>query len=356
MKPFKHGLVIGKFYPPHAGHHFLIRTAAVNCQFVTVIVMHSRYQTIRLEDRIEWLRDEHYEDDNVRFFPALTEAPMNLTDTPTWNSEVAVMKAVTSRLAYPGPVDAVFSSEDYGERLASYYGATHVMVDKPRERVPVSATKVRATPVDRWHQLAPATRAGLTTRICVVGAESTGTTTIARLLTDHFRKRIGFEGTQCVPEYGREYSEARMAQEGSMEAVTWRPEDFDTIGNTQNQMEQVAARSGSPILFCDTDALATRVWAGRYLSGRSGEALYSRPPHCPAKDVYLITDDFGVPFVQDGTRDGEHIRAKMTSWFIDILTYREQPWALLTGSLEDRLRLAVDISTQLLATNLGRLA
>jgi len=35
----RHGLVIGKFYPPHAGHHLLVRTAARACERVTVIVL-----------------------------------------------------------------------------------------------------------------------------------------------------------------------------------------------------------------------------------------------------------------------------------------------------------------------------
>lgn len=36
-----HALVIGKFYPPHAGHHLLIREAARVAARVTVVVMAS---------------------------------------------------------------------------------------------------------------------------------------------------------------------------------------------------------------------------------------------------------------------------------------------------------------------------
>ena len=49
--------------------------------------------------------------------------------------------------------------------------------------------------------------AGLTTRIVVVGAESTGTTTVAALLAQHYAALGGsWADTQCVPEYGREYT------------------------------------------------------------------------------------------------------------------------------------------------------
>jgi len=36
-----HGLVIGKFYPPHLGHHHLIAGAARQVERLTVLVMAS---------------------------------------------------------------------------------------------------------------------------------------------------------------------------------------------------------------------------------------------------------------------------------------------------------------------------
>ena len=41
-----HGLVIGKFYPPHAGHHHLIETAARHCRRLSVVVMAAGQETI----------------------------------------------------------------------------------------------------------------------------------------------------------------------------------------------------------------------------------------------------------------------------------------------------------------------
>ena len=69
---------------------------------------------------------------------------------------------------------------------------------------------------------------------------------------------------------------------------------------------------GSPLLVCDTDAFATQVWQRRYLGPESHHAATAAVPH---HDVYLVTDHIDVPFVQDGLRDGEHIRRDMTRWF-----------------------------------------
>ena len=70
-------------------------------------------------------------------------------------------------------------------------------------------------------------------------------------------------------------------------------------------------------------------------------------------DVSLLTHHEGVPFVQDGTRDGEAVRTTMTTQFEDALTAGQRPWALLTGSLEQRLNLAERIGDQVLLRKLS---
>ena len=75
----------------------------------------------------------------------------------------------------------------------------------------------------------------------------------------------------------------------------------------------------------------------------------ARPGAEPRPNLYLLTDHVGVPWVDDGLRDGEHPRPRMTGWFSDALTAAGHSWALLTGSIDDRLALAVRITDQMLA-------
>jgi nicotinamide riboside kinase len=53
-------------------------------------------------------------------------------------------------------------------------------------------------------------------------------------------------------------------------------------------------------------------------------------------DLYLLTGD-EIPFVQDGLRDGEHIRHEMHTWFVQTLEEQSVPWLLVQGSVEERL-------------------
>ncbi|GAA2453869.1 AAA family ATPase [Streptomyces macrosporus] len=345
---FGHGLVLGKFYPPHAGHHHLVRTAAARCRRLTVLVCASSVESIPLEDRVAWMREAHPEE-GVDVVGAVDDVPVDYSDPDVWDAHMAVFRA-----AVPEPVDAVFTSEAYGEELGRRFGAVSVAVDVDRTAYPVSGTAVRKDPVGCWGYLAAPVRAALARRVVVVGAESTGTTTLARALAEHYRSRGGvWADTRWVPEYGRRHSEEKYARlraekpDARLEELVWESGEFELIAERQLADEDAAARVGSPVLFCDTDALATTVWHERYVGGRSRavEAIAARGGH----HLWLLTDHEGVPFEDDGLRDGEHLRAWMTDRFRTELSRRGLPHLVLTGPHEERLRTAVAAVDGLLA-------
>jgi NadR type nicotinamide-nucleotide adenylyltransferase len=358
----RHGLVIGKFYPPHLGHHHLVSRAAAQVERLTVLVLASAVESIPLMDRIAWLTEVHREsrvERNVTVIGGPCDVPMDLGSDTVWAAHVAVMEALVAAHT-DVPVDAVFSSEVYGDELATRLGATHVLVDPARTTVPVSGTQVRGDLAAGWDNLDRVVRTGLATRVVVVGAESTGTTTVSRALADHYRAKGGvWRRTQWVPEYGRDHTmeklqlaqlEARAAGEPlpALEELVWEEADFAEIAATQNRWEDEAAATGSPLLVCDTDAFATSVWEHRYLGADSHGAETAPVLSSASPRLYLVTDDEGVPFVQDGWRDGEHIRAEMTGWFLDRLTRAGHSWVLLTGSVSERIDLAVRVTDEAL--------
>ena len=58
--------------------------------------------------------------------------------------------------------------------------------------------------------------------------------------------------------------------------------------------------------------------------------------------------DIDIPFVQDGTRDGEHIRYTMHKRFEAELKKRNKPYILLSGNHQTRLKEAIEACDQLL--------
>jgi HTH-type transcriptional regulator, transcriptional repressor of NAD biosynthesis genes len=213
-----------------------------------------------------------------------------------------------------------------------------------------------------WDQLTGPAQAGLATRVVVVGAEPTGTSTIAGLLAEHYRSRGGPWGrTRCVTEAGRDYTIAKWQQARSAARTAGRPEpaladlkwtaaDFDAVAAEQTRRENEAALAGSPLVVCDTDAFATSVWERRYLGRQARGPQPWATTQLPRHDVYFLTSHEGVSWHDDGLREGDlAVRAAMTSWFCTALTVAGHSWVLLTGSITERLALAVRVTDAALA-------
>jgi HTH-type transcriptional repressor of NAD biosynthesis genes len=366
---FAHGLVIGKFYPPHAGHHLLIETAAAACRRLSVVVMAATCESIPLARRVQWLRQAHPPvgaECLISVVGVTDDLVVNYDCEQAWQAHVALMRAAIERSvsmsgtdASTAVVDLVATSEPYGAELAHRWGATHLPVDLTRSTHPVSGTAVRADVAGQWPHLRGPVREGLARRIVVLGAESTGTTTVSSLLAEALRSRGGgWESTGWVPEFGREFTIRKLAAASAiaaaagtpapgMDDLTWTSEDFTAIAARQQQLEDAAAATGSPVLVCDTDAFATSIWHLRYIGTPMQVALpeparsLGRPDGAPGADLYLLTDDEGVPFVQDGLRDGEHLRSWMTRTFVQELDASGRRWVYLKGSLNERVAEAV---------------
>ena len=320
------GLVIGKFYPPHRGHKFLIETALAQVDHLDILICSRREQTISGELRRQWLQEIHPstyvraiadpgEDDNSKFWAECT---------------IQILGRAP---------DVVFTSEDYGEPYAQFLGCRHVMVDRERKHVPVLARDIRTNPLGKWEFLEPCVRGYFAKRISVVGAESTGTTTLARHLAEHYK-------TVWVPEYGREYCEKLQAAPVDLWKYEWRSEELVEIAHMQQEMEDCLAHEANRILICDTDVLSTGIWHERYMKTRSPEieGIAAVQRH----DLYLLTD-CDLPFVKDGLRDGESIREWMTQRFAQVLTERGLPWMRISGCGPERLEAAIREADKLLA-------
>jgi nicotinamide riboside kinase len=183
-------------------------------------------------------------------------------------------------------------------------------------------------------------------RVVLVGAESTGKTTLARDLCETLQRRGGaFSQTCWVPEYGRDYTVEKLAlararaaaarlEEPGMVDLVWTAEDFVAIAIEQNALEARAQRGTGPVLLCDTDTLATAIWYERYLGARSPEveALAIETP-----SLYLLTWHDDVPFESDEIRDGEHLRAWMTGAFAERLRASPHRMEIVRGTREQRV-------------------
>jgi NadR type nicotinamide-nucleotide adenylyltransferase len=303
------GLCIGKFYPLHRGHRYLIDTAKASVDRLYIILCGKPDESPSPQLRESWLRE---------LYPTATV--IRITDVYNDDNDSQLWARLTVEWLGFVP-DRVFTSEWYGEPWSKFLGCQHTLVDKERSTYPVSGTAVRKNPLQHWQYLDEPVRAFYAVRIIFVGAESTGKTT----LSEHMAKHLD---TTWVPEYGREYSERMLELDG---CYNWSSEDFVKIATRQCEMENAAARTCNRVLIGDTDAFATAIWHRRYMESVSEEVEKIAEEH-KKPDLYVLTDVKGAVFVQDGTRDGtDVIRQYMQDEFIKEMDRKQVRYVVVCG-------------------------
>ena len=323
MASMTRGLVIGKFLPYHEGHAHLIRTARAAVDELTVLVCSIESEPIDGTLRHAWVSAAH---PDCRVVPVAEEVPQAPEDDPAfWTIWVDLIRR------YAGPVDIVFTSESYGDELAARLGAEHVCVDRARATVPVSGTAIRSDPMGHWAFIPPVVRPFYVKRVAIVGAESTGKTTLAGQLAEVFH-------TEWVPEYGREYCEG-------LDARTLTLDDFDAIGRGQVAAEESAAAVANRVLICDTELSTTCTWS-EMITGAQPRWLAAEAQARRYALVLLLGED--VLWINDGTRVLEDRRVEHTRRLRAALDAVGQPYVELRGPYEHRRQQAIALVESLL--------
>lgn len=329
-------LVIGKFWPPHSGHEAMIRKAEGLADTVYVVACATPTSRPTGRQRALWIqsmfpRAEVILTDDFCFWHAPQPCPPSCT--PKW--------AERTRALIANKIDYFVASEPYGPEFATAIGATFVEFDTSRTAYPVSGTRIREDLPNQWMNLNPIVRAGLVRKVTIMGSESTGTTTLACDLAEAI-------GAEITPEVGRTVSWELFANAGSMETIDWDSRSFWRILADHAALEEQARmrRAGDPFgqhgawVVSDTDALATLTWWARYV-GTPPTDLYQFAYERLA-DAYVITSPADVGFVQDGIRDGEHLRELMHGQFVDFATQSGRPVHITSGSRAERLASTID--------------
>lgn len=197
------------------------------------------------------------------------------------------------------------------------------------DRFPVHVTEataaVRRDPVANWDLFHEHTKALLTVRVCCVGAESTGKTTLVGALAQR-------HNTHQIHEYGRGYTVEKQ-QAGTNDH--WTTSDFVEIAEQQQRLEDAAAVGAGPLLFCDTDAMTTALWHERYQGSVSAEVVTLG--RMRTYDLFVLCD-VDIPWERDDIRLGENTRGAMHTRFLhELQTQRAEPWILVSGTVEERV-------------------
>ena len=168
-----------------------------------------------------------------------------------------------------------------------------------------------------------------TTRlICILGAESTGKTTLAQALARHF-------DCPWVPEYLRQFCQT---QGGTPEREE-QAQVIETQVRWESEALERAHQQQARFVFCDTAPLLTAIYSNYIFSDPSllpqGRAL-----HASYALTLLLAPD--IDWVADGLqRDGEHVRAPVHRLIEQELAALGLPVARISGQGPQRLAAAL---------------
>lgn len=164
----------------------------------------------------------------------------------------------------------------------------------------------------------------------VVGAESTGKSTLAEALCVRLTEATGWRCT-WVPEYLREWCE----REGRTPAA----HEQEAIAAEQARQIEAAA-AGHDIVIADTTPLMTAVYHRQVFGDASMDAAaIAWQRRCT---LTLLTA-LDLPWLADGyIRDGEHVREPVDAMVRAALIGAGLPFVVIAGSGEARVEAALD--------------
>lgn len=332
MKKFRNGLIVGKFSPLHKGHEYLIENALTACETVYIFSYYApEFTGCEAHRRERWLKILFptakilvIDDDFVKKRYNISLPPFGASDLEERRFVGFLWLQLVNQ-----PLDAVFTSENYGAgyaaEMSDYFAhytnfppVAHVLVDVSRTRIPISGTQLRADVHNLKQYLSPVVYASFVERICFLGGESSGKSTLTAKLAEEFQ-------TNYVKEYGRTLSEEKNNQ------LIY--EDLLQIAKTHIADEETLAETADRYLFIDTSPLTTLFYSLHLFGKADPELVWLSHRHYDR--TFLCAPDFD--FVQDGTREGGGFRERQHEWYLQKLSERAIPYTLLTGDLNERI-------------------
>lgn len=326
MKKYKSGYVLGKFLPFHLGHKYLIDTAIDNCEKVTVLVGTLPSESIPGAIRYQWVKDTYKNNQNVTVKWCNEVLPQQPEEHPYfWNIWVDVVKRYC-----PNDIDVIFTSENYGDPYAKHLGIKHHLVDIERKKYPVSGTLCRNETFKYWDLLSNESKSYFVKKIAIMGPESTGKSTLTKILAERFN-------TEYVEEYGRTVYE----ENGNSVSVS----DFIKISTGRQKIEDEKTKKANRILLCDTEDITTYYLLKEYYPNNWTEVkhwFYHRMNEYKNYDLYLLLKP-DCDWVQDGTRTFENNRWEQYEIIKSFLIQKNCNFVEIGGNWNNRFNESLKI-------------
>lgn len=172
-------------------------------------------------------------------------------------------------------------------------------------------------------------------KIVLTGAESTGKSTLAQALSNHYQ-------TIWIPEIARDYVENLNTK--------YNYNDIETIARMQIEAEKKITPDHR-IVFFDTWLIITKVWFD-FVYGKHPDWLHTEISKSKI-DLFLVCD-IDLPWTEDSVREnGGENRKKLHNIYINELKTYNFEYRIVNGNNNERLSNAIKYIDTIFTDNLS---
>ena len=189
-------------------------------------------------------------------------------------------------------------------------------------------------------------------KVVITGPESTGKSTLALALAEHFN-------TPLVQEYAREYLEKKYAKtvrkdsSGEEGLSTYDATDLFKmltiqIKNEEKSYEALLLTNKKGILICDTDSLTFKIWSEEVFNNiepKTQQLIDSQFINSNKNDeaIYLLCSPEGIIWQADPLRENPNDRDRLFEIYKSELIKHKKNYFILRGSKKERFSAAINI-------------
>ena len=322
----KNAVVIGKFMPPHKGHKSLILFALNFCKKLTVLVDHLEEEDFTVKERVKWLKEEFRDYKKIKICGIKNVMPQDPLECDNfWNIWVDEIKTHVN-------ADALVASMPYGYELARKLGCKFIRHDFDRQSINISATEIKKSPVSNFNFICSSARRDLVKRICFIGPESTGKSTIAKSIAQKLN-------TIFIPEY----AEFLIKEQGGK----FYKKNIDELIKCQLASEESLINDCGRFLICDSDIITTYCWGKRLFKKIKGEkkiknkiTSLSKENHYSHTFLFYPDTDWEPAIHRKLKNESKKnsFRLKMFNEMKELLDKNNRKYSVVYGSFEEKER------------------
>ena len=176
-------------------------------------------------------------------------------------------------------------------------------------------------------------------KIIITGPESSGKTTLARQLAEHFNAPL-------VEEYVRVFFEKKETQ-------VYTQQDLHDIAKGQLNNELSNMNENFNMIICDTDLLTIKIWSNEVFGNCSPELAQLidnqlNNPQNTTSDFYFLCSPQNVDWEDDPLRENPNDRNRLFNIYEKELKFYQKKHFILRGGKIERFDKAKRIIQQII--------